>query len=465
VSRLERNKVQTGPRTRRVPVSGSGTKAGGPSGMVVLGRQNANLTPWFLMILLSAAGSVLFESRLLLAAAGILMLTLAAAWLWFRLSLHGLSYERIFRDADGLRDVNNETRAFLGEEVQLTLRVSNRKLLPLNWLRITDTVPSHLDLQGAKVEVNRVTNQGELASFWTLGTFETLERTFTIPCSRRGYATYGPATLATGDGFGLFTQRARLEQEHRLIVYPRLYTAAELGMPAKDPFGEQSSDQLIFEDPLRHAGIREWQPDDGLRRVHWRASAKHQELLSRIYEPSEEPQIQIILNVATLERHWEGIVEAQHELAVSVSGTLAYLATEARMPVGVMANGYLPGSDQDIRLRPGRSRSQLMSILELLAAVTPYASQPVETLLLRKAPTLPRSATLVVVTAITYDALSEALLELAHSRRRVLLFSLADAPPARPLPGVAVYHLTQLINDALVVEKSATARGVETPAL
>jgi uncharacterized protein (DUF58 family) len=465
VTSLSGKRADVSRRNRGEPTPTPDRKNRGASGIVLLDREHANLTPWILMILLAVVGSILLENRLLPAAAAVLISTLVAGWIWLRLSFQSVTYERSFVDAEGLRDVNHETRAFLGEEVELTLRVSNRKLLPLNWLRIADTLPAHLELKGAKVQVNRVTNQGELTSFWTLGAFETVERVFTIPCTQRGYAIYGPATLVTGDGFGIFTQRARLEQEHRLIIYPRLYSATELGLPAKDPFGEQSSDQLIFEDPLRHAGIRDWQPADGLRRVHWRASAKHQQLLSRIYEPSEEPQIQIILNVATLERHWEGVLEEKHELAVSVAGTLAHLATEARMPVGVMANGYLPGSDQEIRLRPGRSDSQLMSILELLAAVTPYASQPVETMLLRKAPTLPWGATLVVVTAVIYDGLLEALLELAHSRRRVLLFSLADAPPERPLPGIAIYHLTQLIGDALLVDRVAGARHPETPAL
>jgi uncharacterized protein (DUF58 family) len=434
-----------------------------PPAIILLDRERTNLAPWILMILLSAAGSLLLSSRLLMAAAGILILMLATAWIWLKLSFQAVSYERTFVDAAGLRNVDHETRAFLGEEVELTLRVSNRKLVPLNWLRIADTVPAHLEMQGAEIQVNRVSNQGELTSFWTLGAFETVERVFSIPCTQRGFATYGPATLASGDGFGIFTQRGRLDQEHRLIIYPRLYTAAELGLPAKDPFGEQVSDQILFEDPLRQAGIREWQPEDGMRRVHWRASAKHQHLLSRIYEPSEEPQIQIILNVATLERHWEGIVEGKHELAVSVAGTLALLATEGRMPVGIMANGYQPGSDQEIRLRPGRSRGQLVSILELLAAVTPYASQPVETMLLRKARTLPLGATLVIVTAVTYDALLEALLVLGRSQRRVMLFSLADAPPDRPLPDVSVYHLAELAGDALIVDAIRPAAHAEAP--
>jgi uncharacterized protein (DUF58 family) len=406
--------------------------------------------PWIAVAVLLTLGGLLLQSRLVVAAAVMMGVILLAAWIWFKVSLVGVEYERTFRDAQGLIS-RHEVRAFLGETVEINLRVRNRKVLPLNWLQVVDVFPLELPLHDVKIALNRTTNQGEFASFWMPGAYQTLERRFTIFCTKRGYSTYGPATVSTGDGFGFFTRKARLPVEQRLIIYPHLYTAGQLGLPAKNPFGERSSDQLLFEDPLRNAGIREWQAGDGMRRVHWKASAKYQRLLSRVYEPSEEPQIQIILNVATLERHWEGVVEDLHERAVSVAGTLALVATEHRLPVGLLANGYLPGSDQNIRLLPGRSRNQLMNILELLAAATPYASQSVEDLLLRKASGLPWGATLAVVTPVTYDGLYDALVELTQWGRKVLLFSLAASPPARPLPGVMVYHLSDLEDDTMRV--------------
>lgn len=413
--------------------------------------ESRGVKSWIAAAILLALVGLLLRSRLAVAAAVMIGVIVLAAWVWFKVSLVGVEYERTFRDAGGLIS-RHEVRAFLGETVELTLRVRNCKVLPLSWLQVVDIFPLELPLHDVTVAFNRTTNQGEFSSFWMPGAYQTLERRFTIACTKRGYSTYGPATLSTGDGFGFFTRKARLPVEQRLIIYPHLYTASQLGLPAKNPFGERGSDQLLFEDPLRNAGIREWQPGDGMRRVHWKASAKYQRLLSRVYEPSEEPQIQIILNVATLERHWEGVIEEQHERAVSVAGTLAMIATEHRLPVGLLANGYLLGSDQNIRLLPGRSRNQLMNILELLAAVTPYASQPVEDLLLRKASGLPWGATLAVVTPVTYDGLYDALIELTQWGRRILLFSLAASPPSRYLPGITVYHLVDLVDDAMRVE-------------
>jgi hypothetical protein len=159
--------------------------------------------------------------------------------------------------------------------------------------------------------------------------------------------------------------------------------------------------------------------------------------------------VQIFLNVATLIRHWHGYIPELQERAISVAGSLAALASEERMPVGLIANGALPNSDQALRVLPGRSPSQLMHILELLAAVTPFATQPIEELLVEQAPHLPWGATVVVVTAIAHEDLLATLLDLAAAGRRVVLVTLAEEPPTQLMGSVIVYHLPHLVDEII----------------
>jgi uncharacterized protein (DUF58 family) len=168
-----------------------------------------------------------------------------------------------------------------------------------------------------------------------------------------------------------------------------------------------------------------------------------------MYEPSEELQLLIFLNVATLVRHWQGNIPELQERAISVAGSLAALGIELRRPVGLIANGFLPGSDQPLRLLPGRSPDQLVRILELLAAITPLATQPIEDMLWRESPRLPWGATLLVVSAIAHDALLATLMELSQAGRQIVLFTLAEDPPTRQLPGIRVYHLPHLVDDLI----------------
>jgi hypothetical protein len=88
-------------------------------------------------------------------------------------------------------------------------------------------------------------------------------------------------------------------------------------------------------------------------------------------------------------------------------------------------------------------------ILELLAAVTPIFAQPIEELLLREAPRLPWGATIIVVTALAHDELLAALSDLERAGRQIVLFTLAEEPPVREMPGILVYHLPHLVEDLI----------------
>lgn len=401
---------------------------------------------WVILGVMLAVLGLAIDNRFLTSAAMGMFVVAGVSWLWNEFSFAGLDYTRKL----------GERRAFLGETVDLTLTTVNRKLLPITWLNIVDVFPLDLTIEGASVATNNTTNLGEFRSFWMLNPFQHTTRTFTIRCDRRGFHTFGPATLTTGDGFGFFSTKGILAHRDRLIIYPHLYTVADLRLPTKNPFGEKGADTQLFEDPLRTVGIREWQSGDSQKRVHWKATARNQTLLSRVYEPSDEAQVLIFLNSATLKRHWLGSIPALFERAISVAGSLAALAAEQRLPVGLVTNGVLPASDQPIRLMPGRSPDQLLRILEMLAAVSPFNTHTIEALLMKEAARLPWGATLVVVTAIVYDELLSTLLDLAAVGRRIVLFTLAEAPPEEYLHHITVYHLPHIVQD-LIAPKEVQA--------
>ena len=406
---------------------------------------------WIVLSVVLLAAGALVNNQYLTTSATLLLLTAAVSWVWARFSLHGLTYSRRL----------SEQRAFLGETVAVALEVTNSKILPLSWLTIRDVFPSDLPVSGAELEVNRTTNQADFSTFWMVGPYQKVSRSYDVTCSVRGFHQFGPAKVVTGDGFGFFNRGGRVGAEQDLIVYPRLYSVDDMRLPTRNPFGEVRVDGSLFEDPLRTAGIREFRASDGMRRVHWKATARQQEMVSRVYEPSEQHVIQIFLNVSTLERHWHGYIPDLQERAISVAGSLALLATEQRRPVGLVANGALPGSDQPISLMPGRSPNQLMRILELLAAVTPFATRPVEQLLTSEAGRLPWGATLVLVTAIAHDDLLASLADLASAGRKVVLFTLAQRPPIHFSHGIIVYHLPHLVDD-IVSPIEIEPRGVAT---
>jgi uncharacterized protein (DUF58 family) len=246
--------------------------------------------------------------------------------------------------------------------------------------------------------------------------------------------------IKSGDIFTLFETEETRRGRDRLVVYPRVYPMEDLGLPVKEPFGERKAHRRMLEDPLRTCGIRDYHPEDSLRHIHWKATARRGDLQVRVFEPTTTLTLVIFLNVCTFEYTWQGVLPDLFERTISAAGSIATWAVGQKHKVGLVANGSMPLSDQSIRVPPGRSPGQLAAIFEALAAVTSFATSSIHELLRRESPRLPWGATLVVVTAIVPDDLAAMVLRLRDAGRRMALISLADDPPPS-LPGVATYHL------------------------
>ncbi len=393
--------------------------------------RRAQFSPvWFEMAALLIVAGLITQQRALFVLAACLVTVIPIAWWWRRLSLRRVEYERRF----------DKRRAFPGETFEMTVCITNRKLLPLTWLEVSDEVPMVMPLVRGALMPTHAPQVGTLDSALSLRWYERVSRHYELECTARGIYTLGPVHLKSGDVFTLFEARESRENPDRLVVYPRLWPLEDLGLPSKEPFGERKAHRRLLEDPLRTIGVRDYHPEDDLRHIHWKATAHRGDLQVRVFEPATTLNLVILLNVNTFEHNWQGVLPELFERTISVAGSLATWAVGQKYKVGLVANGCMPLSDQPIRVPAGRSPGQLAAILEALAAVTSFATSSIQELLRWESPRLPWGATLVVVTAIVTDELATAILRLREAGRRMVLGSLAEEPPPQ-LAGVFTYHL------------------------
>mgnify|MGYP001815930487 CR=1 FL=1 len=388
---------------------------------------------WINLALLLVPIALILGAPALLVISAFLLTSVSLAWWWARSSLKAVTFERAL----------GERRAFPGETVDLTLCVANEKLLPLGWLSVEDRWSLALLLQDGEIFPSPSGQTGLFRTSFSVRWFERVGRRYRLRCTRRGFYAFGPVRLRSGDIWGLF--RKDLEQGHLdwLIVYPQVLPLEALGFPPKEPLGETKATWRIFEDPSRAVGIRDLRPEDGFRHIHWKASARRQELQVKVFEPTTSKNLVIFLNVATFERYWEGTKPLILEKAIAVAASIASHGVEDRFLVGLMANGSIPHADQPIKVLPSRRPDQLARVLEALAAVTSFTTSTLETLLLAESPRLPWGATLVVVTALVTEDLLSALVRLHDVGRRLVLVSLEDEPssPYTVPPEILVHHL------------------------
>jgi len=393
------------------------------------------MSDWMILVLLAFlfAVGVAFGNPAISFVAAMAAVALALARVWDRYCLVRVEYERVL----------GEDHAFFGEAVDLTVRVANRKILPLLWLETADIFPLDLPLDHAELELSPIPGTGTLRHLLSLRWYERVSWRYQLRCERRGLYRFGPVTLRSSDIFGLRTKERRIEERQSLVVYPRVVPIANLGIPAHYPFGEGKARHSIFEDPSRTVGVRDHQPEDGLRKVHWPATARRQALQVRVYEPTTAPRLLIFLDIRTMRHSWMGQDPRKLEGAISLAASIASDAVEQRFAVGLYANGVYPDADQAIRIPPGRDPAQLSVILEALAKITPFTTSSLADLLHVETSNLPWGTSLVLITALVRDDLRGAVLRLKDAGHRLSLITLDEDAPARLVPGVPVYRVRE----------------------
>lgn len=403
-------------------------------GLVFKERENSIFSDvWLLLALVFLfIGFVTGRHPAWLALGVVLLLIVGVSTVWKNLSLLGVTYERHF----------DRTRVFPGEPVTMSIVVNNHKALPLTWLQFQDELPISPHLRDEITQLaTEMSGKYQLHHTFSLSGREKVQRQTTLVFPTRGYYKLGPVTYKSGDVFTLFTTERQHQYIDTLVVYPQIWPLEELGLPAKKPFGEVKTQHNLFTDPIKTQGIRDYQPQDRFRDVHWKATARRGHLQTKIYDPSVGMTLAVFLNVATFPKHWMGFDPLLLERAVSVAASVGNYGLQQKWEVGIYANGSVPNSDQPIRVPPGRSPDQLSHILEGMAVVTEFATGSIEGMIMRESPRLPWAATVVLVTAVVTDEIMVVLVRLQEAGRCIVLISLAAEPPPTNLGNILTYHI------------------------
>jgi uncharacterized protein (DUF58 family) len=266
--------------------------------------------------------------------------------IWVRRSLGRIQSERTLPG-----------RAFAGEVIVAQVRLRNRSWLPIPWLQIQDAIPLELK------------DQPDYRTVVSVGGHSTYDYTYRLQCKRRGYYAVGPLSLRSSDIFGFVDARWDELEPRRLIVYPRVLSLEQIGLPSRAPFGSLPSPHRLQEDPARLAGVRAYASGDSQRRIHWKATAHADTLLVKKFQPSLALPVAVVLDLnraAYPVRTFSG----DSEWAITVAASLANYVVQKRQPVGFVSNGFdALLNDLAGPLPPRTGHEHLMAVLSLLARI------------------------------------------------------------------------------------------------
>jgi uncharacterized protein (DUF58 family) len=113
---------------------------------------------------------------------------------------------------------------------------------------------------------------------------------------RRGLFPIGPFVVEFGDPFGMARSSSACGDVDRLTVVPALTQLPEGGPVLIDGDGAAQLVQRRAVGNDDDLTTREYRSGDALRRVHWRASARHGELMVRQEEHRSHPDARIVID-------------------------------------------------------------------------------------------------------------------------------------------------------------------------
>ena len=237
-----------------------------------------------------------------------------------------------------------------------------------------------------------------------LGPFETVRLEREIPAVKRGHFHLEKIQLIAGDPCGLFQIRKTFHLPGETVILPKIRPLGGLT--------SGSGGQISFTGegrPTGHAGpgsdffgVRPYRPGDEMRFIHWRLSASKQKLMVREFEASSMERIVLILD-SNAESVGRDPVENNFEALVSLAASIAghFASQYCLLTFYTYFDGHL------MRIS-GDAAGIGVKITELLTELRP-STVKVETLLTDLIETLPRGATLYLLSMSVSPALSAVL--------------------------------------------------------
>ena len=176
-----------------------------------------------------------------------------------------------------------------GEVVQYIFDVKNNSFLPYTSVRV-------------RFKANSAAVTADFTDkFFSISPYKNHEIVFNVSARFRGNYEIGVLNIVIYDFLGLF----RFEQKHDhafiLMVRPRVVEISPLQLSKADSGTENVKNYTAAEDYAIISDLRKYQPTDGYKKIHWKASAKKNELVSKNYQNTKRNSVALLLDNSLIE--------------------------------------------------------------------------------------------------------------------------------------------------------------------
>lgn len=266
------------------------------------------------------------------------------------------------------RRVNKE-RLRIGEDFYMDLVIENRqrKVAPL--IHVMQAIPNKIFLEEAKADDFEHTDHTIQCSL--LGGKRLIDRLHFKAMHRGTYVLKNMVT-GFGDFFGFFYEEEAGADFREVVILPEYHPLKSYSIKETDNLGEIFTSRWMNPDPMFIKSMRDYQYGDSFRDIHWKQSARHGKLISKVYDYTEETSWMLLLNLQCGKEHLDQISLKKIEQTISLCGAIAEDLNQKGLPVGYGTNARLISVSGYLSSFLPPVSSNLEAILEYLARTDYY---------------------------------------------------------------------------------------------
>ena len=221
-----------------------------------------------------------------------------------------------------------------GEDIELIEVAENRKRLPLPFLILKFETPREFKFYDM--------SQATMSDFvyredmLTMKAFSKHTRRIKVKCSKRGYYVFPRVGITTADLFLIERFTKDFDNAASLVVLPEVLKAPITDILMSVTLSELQCRRTQLTDPFSLAGIKEYGPNDPMKMINWKASARTGELMVNQNASTCAQKVHIFVN---LEKYNPKASTSLLEKSISLAYTYLLELAKLGIPVSLYTNG------------------------------------------------------------------------------------------------------------------------------
>ena len=177
-----------------------------------------------------------------------------------------------------------EKEMMAGDEVKIRYSFENPLSLTFPILEIENNI------------AYRLTGKREKREIFHMEKKDYYEGTTIVSCKRRGHYQSGEVKLYIRDIFNIYSLSKTIFTPLSFKVYPQITPLKSFKIQASQHMGELLVMDPLFQDFSSLSDLRVYQEGDPIKKIHWKASAKSDELIVKNYEERGDNEVVIVLD-------------------------------------------------------------------------------------------------------------------------------------------------------------------------